>query len=124
MDNERLTLQSGAPQPMDKPAPHMPRKGFERSASTQPVGQGCVRAVGGEQGSGGPAAPGTSPGGDAGRSFKSHFSNPVGGPENRLGSSRGLGHLAQQFCPYHGDRASVMFENVRQTGAQIRLAES
>jgi hypothetical protein len=34
---------------------------------------------------GGPAAPGTSPGGDAGRSFKSHFGNPVGGPHDRFG---------------------------------------
>src|SRR5580704_8547898 len=99
MDNERLTLQSGAPQPMGKPAPHMPRKGFERSARTQPVGQGCVRALGGQQGSGGPAAPGTSPGGDAGRSFKSHFSNPVGGPENRLGSSRGFGPFGAAVLP-------------------------
>src|ERR1700722_8038881 len=43
---------------------------------------------------------------------------------NAFGSLPRLDHLAHWFCPDRGDAASVMFENVRQTAAEIRLAQS
>jgi hypothetical protein len=40
----------------------------------------------------------------------------------RMRLSPSVDHLAYWFCPDRGDAASVIFENVRQTVAEIRLA--
>ena len=71
---------------MDEPAQRLPTEDFKkgRRARSRLARAACAHGEGSKD-RGGPAAPGTSPGGDAGRSFNSHFGNPVGGLHDRSG---------------------------------------